>query len=218
MRHDQTQFAPVRGNSQSGVTPWSLGNESALGSVLMPKPYTPLAVANTFISLFGADRGIEHMKLQKLVYCAHGWWLASYDDATPHLLDERPQVWKHGPVFDSMYRILKVFGSSPIREPQSLNPFFDTPSVDEGDDNVRHLVHWIWSRYGHLSSFALSDLTHRPGTPWSRVASEHNYRVPFNMAIPDDYIREEFRTIMQRERVPSTAVTEGKDEFGRATA
>jgi hypothetical protein len=29
----------------------------------MPVPYNPLAIANNFIEQFGADKGIEHMKL-----------------------------------------------------------------------------------------------------------------------------------------------------------
>lgn len=170
----------------------------------MPNPYTPLAVANTFLELFGRS-GIEHMKLQKLVYCAHGWWLANYTD--DQLLDERPQVWKHGPVFGSLYNVLKPFGRSAIKEPQSDNPFVDPPLVDANDNNSRQLVKWVWGRYGHLSSFALSDLTHKLGTPWSRLASEYNYRVPMNLEIPDEYIREEFQSIMRRERgIPAQAL------------
>lgn len=43
----------------------------------MAVPYTPLAVANCFLEKFGENGGIEHMKLQKLVYFSYGWWLAA---------------------------------------------------------------------------------------------------------------------------------------------
>lgn len=42
--------------------------------------YTPVALANYFVKQFGADEGISHMKLQKLVYLAYGWWLSHYEN------------------------------------------------------------------------------------------------------------------------------------------
>ncbi len=160
----------------------------------MPAPYTPLAVANYFIERFGAPNGIEHMKLQKLVYCAYGWWLA-LDDTGTRLLNEGPQVWRHGPVFDSLYHVLKPFGRRPITEIQSVSPFARPDQIDADDDNTRFLLDWTWNRYGHLSSFALSNMTHKAGTPWNRVATEHDFRVPFGLEIPDEYIKEEFSRI-----------------------
>ena len=161
----------------------------------MAVPYTPLAIANEFIANFGSPTGIEHMKLQKLVYCAYGWWLASHEDET-RLTDEGPEIWKHGPVFSSLYSTLRIFGREPITHPQSRNPFEDPPKVGDDREVVR-LLQWVWSRYGHLSSFALSDMTHKPGTPWHRVAQENSWKVPFNTRIPDEYIREEFRSLMR---------------------
>lgn len=158
----------------------------------MVAPYTPLAVANNFIVNFAGDSGIEHMKLQKLVYCSYGWWLGNYGLDHVRLTDEGPQIWKHGPVFDSLYHTLKVFGREPIRVPQSASPFSRPDAIDADDENVLSLVRWIWGRYGHLSSFALSDMTHRPGTPWHRVATENNFRIAFNTEIPDEYIFEEY--------------------------
>lgn len=162
----------------------------------MLHPYTPLAVANTFIEKFGASGGIEHMKLQKLVYCAYGWWLAVNEPGNV-LTSEGPEMWKHGPVFDSLYRSLKVFGSRAITQPKSNRPDAAAPIVDPDDEHTRSFIDWVWGRYGHLSGFALSDMTHKEGTPWSRVAKENGYRVPRNMEIPDDYIREEFTQLLE---------------------
>lgn len=73
----------------------------------MPRPYRPMAFGNEFIVRAYAT-GIDHMKLQKLTYVAYGWWLA-YQDIP--VLNEQPQVWKLGPVFNSMYFALNHFGS-----------------------------------------------------------------------------------------------------------
>ena len=161
----------------------------------MPAPYRPLVIANEFISRFG-NEGIEHMKLQKLVYCAYGWWLASRGLEGVRLTSEGPQVWTYGPVFKSLYRNLKVFGRSEITEPQSDGPFTAVGRVDDDDLEVIQLIEWVWGRYGHLSGFALSDMTHKKGTPWHRVASEHGFVVPLNTPIPDKYIYEEFKMLL----------------------
>jgi uncharacterized phage-associated protein len=131
------------------------------------------------------------MKLQKLVYFSHGWWLTGH--AVPYL-NERPQIWKHGPVFDSLYHVLKTFGSFPITEIQSASPFEKPAVIDQNDTEIRNLLVWVWQKYGHLSSFALSDMTHREGTAWSRVAAERNFSVPRGLELPDEYVREEFQS------------------------
>ncbi|MCB2053163.1 MAG: DUF4065 domain-containing protein [Geminicoccaceae bacterium] len=178
----------------------------------MPVPYEALAIANEFVD---TSKNVDHLKLQKLVYCAYGWWLAT-EGTPPRLMNERPQVWQHGPVFASLYRTLKVFGRAPISEPQSSSPFLPPPRVDEDDDRVRQLLRWIWGRYGHLSSFALSELTHRAGTPWYRIAREHQFRVPLDTEIPDDYIYAEFSALMSGHS--DRAVEASRDGVGQRAA
>lgn len=163
---------------------------------LMPVPYEPIAVANEFIVGYSRDSELEHMKLQKLVYCTYGWWLTENDEP---LLTEAPQVWRHGPVFPSLYRILKPFGRRDIAHPQSSNPFESPPRIDDDDVAVSTVIDWVWQRYGHLSGFALSDMTHKPGTPWHRVVVENDRRVPHDTDIPLNYIRAEFGQILDRE-------------------
>ena len=159
----------------------------------MPLPYPPLAIANEFIALCQNDNGIEHMKLQKLVYCANGWWL-SFNPTTP-MVNELPEVWKFGPVFPSLYRVLKVYGRAPIGVVQSSSPFEPETRVEKSDEKLLNLIQWTWRRYGHLSSFALSDMTHKTGTAWHKMASECNFSVPEGLDIPMEYIIEEFRGI-----------------------
>ncbi len=160
----------------------------------MVKSYSPLALANYFIEKFGGDADIEHMKLQKLVYCAHGWSLGVDNWA---VVNERPQVWRYGPVFESLYHVLKLFGRRPIRRPQSISPF-EEPALVE-DKRTKELLDWVWDRYGHLSGATLSDMMHEAGTPWERVAKENNFLVPHGKEIPDSYIAEEFQDIYNKE-------------------
>lgn len=150
--------------------------------------YLPLALGNVFLQNYAGDSGIEHMKLQKLCYYAHGWWLAFHKKS---LLIERPQVWKYGPVFKSMYGALAHFGSKPIKTPQSPVPFQPPPLVDDGQ--VHDLCDWIWNRYSQYSAFTLSDMTHASGTPWREIAEKHNFVVPKDYDIPDEVIASYFK-------------------------
>jgi uncharacterized phage-associated protein len=156
--------------------------------------YAPIDIANTFLDKFGKDRGgIDHMKLQKLVYCFHGWWLA-YKGTSK--LAELPEVWQYGPVFPSMYHELKIYGIEPIVEPVKASPFDDeAPKVPDNDKDCHKLIDWVWKRYGHLSGMALSDMTHKEGTAWRKVAEERQFRVPKGLSLDDKYVREEFENL-----------------------
>ena len=163
--------------------------------------YSPLAAANWFLANHAGDNGIEHMKLQKLVYCAHGWWLAFKPEP---FLNERPQIWKYGPVFSSLYHVLKPFGHLPIDAPQSTSPFDETPRVTA--DSTSRLLSFIWKRYGHLSNFALSEMTHEKLTAWYKQAEKYEFEVPHGLEIPDEFVRVEFMP-MRLIQVPQCSVS-----------
>jgi len=71
-----------------------------------------LAVANYFIKK-GIDtkKSVSPMKLQKLVYFAHGWRLALYNSP---LIDEAIQAWQYGPVIPGIYHEFKHYGNRDI--------------------------------------------------------------------------------------------------------
>jgi uncharacterized phage-associated protein len=163
----------------------------------MPQ-YAPLAIANHFISSYGSGEGIEHMKLQKLVYCSHGWWLISKPDP---LLIEKPQLWNYGPVFKSMYRALRTYGRNPIRQPVSASPFEEPDDIKADDITTKRLVSWVWRRYGHWSAYSLSEMTHKPGTAWYETAKQYEFSVPEHLPLSDDAVRTEFRKYATNEAV-----------------
>lgn len=151
---------------------------------------TPLEISNAFLSEFGAENGISHMKLQKLTYLFHGFWLQENDD---RVLSADPEVWQYGPVFGSLYQALKRFKSQGITEPKTEILDFNAPAVT-ADGAHLDLVRRVWGRYGALSGGQLSDLTHKPGTPWHTLAKRHDFRVPQGLKIEEDLIRQYYRT------------------------
>ncbi len=156
---------------------------------LSPNPYPPSAVANFFLS---KSSEITQMQLHKLLYYAHGWYLAVVGKP---LLNEMIGAWKHGPVVPSLYYDLKKFGARPV---DRLAKAIDrttrlrlAPRIDKSDHLVRSLLERVWIVYGGLSGRRLSQMTHAPDTPW-RAVRERNPDL-FGVDIPNEEIRMHFR-------------------------
>jgi uncharacterized phage-associated protein len=159
---------------------------------------TPVQVANTFIARFGANADLSHMKLQKLVFFADGWQVGF--SGVP-LVNERPQVWRYGPVFKSLYNALTGYGNTPIKTPVVVNPFTRAiPIIEQnGADNDSLLIDWIWNKYGRYSAMDLSRETHATGTPWHTMAQRYNFEVPFSLEIPNEVLQPYFRGLATAE-------------------
>ena len=142
--------------------------------------YPTHKVANELLASHG---DVSHMKLQKLLYYANGWWLATTGG---RLLNENPQVWRYGPVYNWLYKSLSRFGHQDIGGPIKGNPFADAhESLGNSDEEqrVKKLLDWIWDQHGSKSAIQLSNETHPVGTPWRKIAKKYNIRVPNDVDI-----------------------------------
>lgn len=140
--------------------------------------YSPLAVANEFVKLAG-DKGVDHMKLQKLVYYTYEEGVKNKAD----ILNEYPQVWKFGPVFPSLYAEMKYHGSEAIRRPESEGVNGPVSFVDDADTKAKTIIHDVWNKYRNYSAIQLSTKTHNPGTPWYRIVKQLGGKVPMGRQI-----------------------------------
>ncbi len=140
-------------------------------------PYSPVTVANSLIYLAQKhSKRITQMQLQKLVYIAHGWYLAI--NGKP-LINSQVQAWQYGPVIPELYQATKMYGADPINgflgfSSDSLFPEHSASQlrVPDADADTWQLLEVIWNRYGQLSGAQLSALTHQDGTPWSFTWNE----------------------------------------------
>lgn len=158
--------------------------------------YSAKAIANYFLTKYGRH-GISPLKLQKLVYIAHGWHMALLDG---DLLvdDEYVEAWQYGPVFPSLYHEFKDLGSKRVTRKaedisfvESEDDFaFIAPEVPESDDRTRKLLDRIWEVYGKFTGGQLSSLTHAEGTPWSEVRRKNTGMR--NVHIPNELIRKHY--------------------------
>ncbi|MEO1330222.1 MAG: type II toxin-antitoxin system antitoxin SocA domain-containing protein [Pseudomonadota bacterium] len=134
-----------------------------------------VAIANEFLKQPGALGSVTQMQIQKLVYIAHGWSLALTGEP---LVSDPVKAWDYGPVFPYLYDHTKFNGREPMKRlihPSDDNPFIffgeeeDTPYQCELNENQSRIIELVWSRYGKLGAYKLSDLTHKVGTPWHQV-------------------------------------------------
>jgi len=135
--------------------------------------YETKAVANYFIDL-GISNHIDlsPMKLQKLVYFAHGWYLAIHNE---RLIDENIAAWSFGPVISTIYHEFKHFGNDAI-DTHAVNMVFNRkmhndyvttiPIINRLDIRTASLLNKVWEIYSDYSAVQLSNATHACGTPW----------------------------------------------------
>lgn len=170
--------------------------------------YDVRAIANWFLAR--ASKEGEHltaMKLQKLAYVSHGWWLGF--NGTP-LVHDAVEAWKWGPVFRLLYQEFSEFGSTPITKRATA---FDGATLvmreigidayETPDPKVMgRFLESVWKAYGHYDAGELSDITHRDGTPWHQMLMKMERTIKPYTIIPNDLIRAHYEHLL-RERTPS---------------
>jgi uncharacterized phage-associated protein len=158
-------------------------------------PFSSAAVANEFLRLSFRDHiPITPLKMQKLVYFAHGWHLAITGKP---LLREKIQAWQWGPVIPSLYQQFKECGADSIKFPASIEimggdhfPANINRESRSGEEIERatKIIERVWEQYGKFSASDLSTLTHDEGSPWALVPDKEDY----GAEIPNDTIKDYF--------------------------
>lgn len=144
-----------------------------------------------------AGQPLNHQKLQKLCCLADGWWLAYHDEP---LIQDRQAALTHGPVFKDLYELLKDSLNDDL--PEVLDGPAGTPeAITIGPKGFFAHIDWIIQRYGRLSGVELSNLLVAGESPWQRFARARRHTVRPWENIPDDLIRDYYRTMREREGI-----------------
>lgn len=138
-------------------------------------PYNTLSIANAILNFgFINNVKISPLKLQKLLYFANGYFLAAYDEP---LIDRAFEAWDYGPVVPAVYREFKEFRSDEIlrfaSEYDRENDEYTPVPLPASDSRLDRVLEFVWETYGSLSGLQLSDLTHRPDSPWDKTRNEN---------------------------------------------
>lgn len=148
------------------------------------KAYHTYSAVDVAFSLLkhAAEQGkcFTNLQLQKLTYVCHGLSLAHL--GRPLITDD-VFAWQYGPVVPSVYFRFKSFGASTISECMD-----DVVLDSESEIIVKDVV----VKLGDLSGPQLVELTHREGSPWSKVWDGSS-----NKIIPDYVIQDHYHKIQQ---------------------
>lgn len=176
-------------------------------------PSSAAAVANEFIELAASEGNVpplDQMKLQKLLYYAHAWYLALNDKP---LFEEDFEAWPWGPVVRDIYYQTKDFGRAPVTQfVWRLTPTpagkifvdvsFETPRVD--DPELKAFLKQVWDTHKRYSGVQLSNSTHGATEPWGIIKSRVK-TLEHKPTIPNELIAEVFKKKLENARTNNPA-------------
>ena len=157
--------------------------------------YSAIAVANYFLDVASRDsEALTPMKIQKLVYIAHGWHLGLHGEP---LITEPVEAWRWGPVFPSLYHEFKKYGREPITGKGTEGG--ETP--DDPDEDTREFLNEVWKNYQPYTGVQLANLTHEPKTPWDSTIDPYKGKssIPTHLEIKNETIREYYKEWAEQE-------------------
>jgi len=153
-----------------------------------------IVVAAHFIELgLEQSKTVTPMKLQKLIYLAHGIHLARFD--TP-LINEDIEAWSYGPVIRTVYDAFKSWGNQPITEVPEfevrIGGKFFRSQLDSLTEDEMDTIKLAWEIGRDLTGPQLSNWSHSIGSPW-----EITYKSGGNKKIGKDIIKGYFISTMK---------------------
>ncbi|MEM9279419.1 MAG: type II toxin-antitoxin system antitoxin SocA domain-containing protein [Pseudomonadota bacterium] len=156
-------------------------------------PHDARSIANFFLDQAEANGvALSHLKIQKLLFFAHAWNLAKFDQP---LIGQPFEAWKYGPVVRVVYDQLKSYKSkSVVTRLTRIDPTTGefTESYSNYNSETRELLSSIYYFYGQFHALKLSDLTHQKGGPWDRTWGKAKISAVNGMIIPDNLIKSWF--------------------------
>jgi uncharacterized phage-associated protein len=144
--------------------------------------YNCFDISKEFLKLAKEDgSGIDTMKLLKLTYIAHGYYLGFYSKS---LIENDVQAWKYGPVIPELYHVIKRFGNGRV-DADLINLYSENKLVEKDKDFVK----LIWNAYKKNNGLQLSSKTHEKDTPWDQVYETGVTNKVIDNTIIEDYYK-----------------------------
>lgn len=157
----------------------------------MGLPYRAKTIVLFFLEMGNRDNiEISPMKMQRLIYFAHGWCLAITNSP---LIEESIEAWRYGSVISNIYYWLRPFGSQPInRKELDIEPH-DLVRLEhlQKDEQIVHLLSKVWDVYKDYDAITLSEMAYLPSSPWATTRQEVADE-KFNVTIDDAQIKHYF--------------------------
>jgi len=161
--------------------------------------YDARSIANFILDRADEDRyELTQLSLLKLIYFAHGWYLA--ERGRP-LVSQPVEAWQYGPVIKVVRDAFKDAGKKPIRtRAQRLIVLTGeceevVPALAAEDASF---VTSVYRSYKHHDAWTLSEMTHEVGSPWYKVWNPGASVGRLGLRIKNEEIRQHFLDLPQR--------------------
>jgi len=144
---------------------------------------SPLDIAGFFLKL-SQEEGITCMKLNKLLYLAHGYYWGNFD--SPLITNgELAEAWKYGPVFRSVFDMFGGFKS------YIIPPIYADISrkLDSFDESISDFLNQLWETFKYATPSHLVHILHQKDSPWYIVWHRKRGKYTFGSPIPDELTR-----------------------------
>ncbi|PTJ64917.1 MULTISPECIES: Panacea domain-containing protein [Staphylococcus] len=150
----------------------------------------------TFILSYGND--ITHLKLQKLLYLCYEDFFIKYKKT---LFDDKILAFPYGPVIKNVYDEYSEHGKNTIKFKEDDSVFFSkldfkgTPSFSKilfSENGIIAMESILSTLKKHISktAFDLVNITHKKGTPWSKVFQEKTFPKEITVNVIEEYVLE----------------------------
>ena len=146
----------------------------------------------------GDGRKPTMMQILKLAYIAQGFHLSLYGKP---LFKEPIHAMKYGPVVKKLYDHLITRKEGGSR--YTINDPDKDRDLSHLEKTQRDILNVVFVRYGNLSGWDLSELTHKQGSPWATTyyGKTPDYENPCgeDKIIKTDLIEKYYKTIINPE-------------------
>ena len=147
--------------------------------------YKPRVVTRSLIDRANQlGHEVTNLKLQKLLYIAHGTMLGFYGKP---LLEGAFSAWKYGPVMEPLYHDLKVFGSDSIKSGDFYIHSWE--KVPDTDTEAHEVIDAVANHFGGRTGANLIEWSHVPNGPWHAVYKDNSK----NLSIQNEDIQKYFK-------------------------
>jgi uncharacterized phage-associated protein len=165
-------------------------------------PYDARAVANLLLDLADARNvRLTQVFLLKLLYFAHGWYLAR--NGTP-LIAQEFEAWERGPVVKVVRDEFKSCGKRPITVRACKLDIYSgrrTKVMPDLSPRDADFVASIFEAYRAYDAWQLSDMTHETDSPWDRVWNSSEPIGRLALRLRNEDIKAHFEGLSKRFRL-----------------
>lgn len=131
---------------------------------------------------------LSNLQLQKLVYIAHGYFLAWKDKP---LISDEVEAWKYGPVVSSIYQTFKSYKADKIPTDE-----IDNLKLEDGNEDALECIKGVLDMYGTDKAESLIAATHQVDTPWHSAWETEGGKRQLFAKMDNDKIRKHYLRLL----------------------